>query len=129
MAGLGQLRMESLAFGLTGKVDQGACRVHFLPTALQERATHLHRENRGWWKWQSQTATHRAISAHARDSPGRELRIKCSKPQVSHWAALRGHTLTARPQAEPRDAFAKLCLIMTLLRSRVSLSPLYRQVK
>ena len=38
MEGLGQLKMESLAFGITEKVDLGACQVHFPTTALQQIA-------------------------------------------------------------------------------------------
>ena len=48
MEGLGQLKMESLAFGITEKVDPGACQVHFPTTALQQIAhVHTHTHTRG----------------------------------------------------------------------------------
>lgn len=60
------------------------------------------------------------LSAHFRDSFGRELGSKGS-PQISHWTELGGHSLTFRAWAEPRDALADLVLRMTLL-SRVYFS-------
>ena len=51
MEGLGQLKMESLAFGITEKVDPGACQVHFPTTALQQIAhvhTHTHTHTHTW---------------------------------------------------------------------------------
>lgn len=66
------------------------------------------------------------LSPHFRNAVGRELRNKCSDlQQISHCAELRGHTLTARPWAEPRDALANVVFIMTLL-GRVYFSILQR---
>ena len=53
MEGLGQLKMESLAFGITEKVDPGACQVHFPTTALQQIA-HVH----------THTHTHTHVGVH-----------------------------------------------------------------
>lgn len=116
MAGLGHLRMESLAFALQARWTE----VHVKSTFSQPPCKRGHPLTQGEIE-SGGNDKHKQIpsvllSVHLGDTMGRELRSKCCKLlQISHCTKLRGRMLTARLLAQSKDALANLILIQTLL--------------
>lgn len=116
MAGLGHLRMESLAFALQTRWTEVHVNSTFSQAPCKRGHPFTHREIESGGNDKHKQIPSMLLSVHLGDTMGRELRSKCSKPpQISHCTELRGHMLTARLLAQSKDALANLIHIMTLL--------------